>query len=178
MPSPKAFYFTGDYNTKVSRLFIFLGIFGALIILYGLIQANELYYVIGAVFLLITAIYFNLTYFVALELILLAGHGASLFDMGLVLQVVLPIFLSIQLFFYFLFTGELFQNIFRLIGLLGVCILSVGFAYSNEWMYFFGSLGVTIYAFYKVYNKVYIALIWAILNLIFAVSSLFVLEFI
>lgn len=172
MPSQKAFYFTGNYNTKESLLFICLGTVGALIILAGLITAAEAFYVIGAFFLLATAIYFQLTYFIALEIILLSGHGASFFELGLVLQTVLPILLSIQLFFYYLVTGKAFQNIFRLIGIAGVCILSVGFAYSNEWMYLFGSLGVTIYAFYKVYKGVPIALIWGVLNLVFAISAI------
>lgn len=157
---------------------LLVGIIGALVILTGLINnSDELLYVIGALLLLLTALYFHLVYFTALELILLSGHGALLLNLGLTLQVVLPIFLSIQLFIYYLLSGQSLQNIFRLIGISGVALLSVGFAYTNEWLYFFGSLGVTIYAFYKVYIGVPVALLWAILNLIFAIVALIMILF-
>lgn len=178
MPLLKAFYFTGDYNSAKSRIMLGIGIIGACVILLGLINnSDELLYVIGALLLLLTAIYFQLVYFIALELILLAGHGALLLNLGLSIQIALPIFLSIQLFVYYLLTGQSLQNIFRLIGICGVAILSIGFAYTNEWLYFFGALGVTIYAYYKFYIGVPVALLWAILNLIFAIFSFIIIIF-
>ena len=148
-------------------LFISVGIIGASVILYGLTQTNaQLFYVAGATMLLVTAVYFQLTYFIALELILLAGHGAILLGIGPVLQAVLPILLSTQLLVYYLLSGRL-GNIFRLIGIIGIALLSIGFAYQNQWIFAFGSLGVTIFAFYQVYQTRKVALLWGVLNLVY-----------
>ncbi len=150
-----------------------MGIIGALIILYGLTQLQaQRYYVIGAFFLLAAAIFFELTYFVALELILIAGHGAVLLGIGPVSQAVLPILLCLQLLFYYLLSGQL-KNIFRLIGILGIALLSIAFSYEDLWVFFFGGLAVAIFSFYQVYRGHLVALIWAILNAIFAFFSLF-----
>ena len=148
-------------------LWILVGILGAVANLYGLAQPSpQLYYVIGSCLLLVTAIYFRLTYFIALELILISGHGAILLGIGPVLQVVLPILLCAQLLIYYVMSGQL-GHIFRLIGISGIALLSIGFAYENQWIFLFGSMEVAIFAFYQVYRGRYIALLWAILNTIF-----------
>lgn len=150
-----------------AALYILIGILGACTTLYGLTQPSaQIDYVAGASLLLVAAIYFQLTYFVALELILIAGHGAILLGIGSVLQAVLPILLSAQFLAYYLLSGQL-GNIFRLIGIIGIALLSIGFAYENQWIFFFGSFGVSIFAFYQTYYKHRAALLWAILNLIY-----------
>jgi len=171
MPLPKESSFTGDYVNKKNHLdtfFLSVGIIGACIILYGFTQhaIPQLYYVTGASLLLVTAIYFQLTYFIALELILLAGHGAILLGIGPVLQAVLPILLSIQFLAYYILSGRL-ENIFRFVGIVGIALLSIGFASENQWIFFFGSLGISIFAFYQVYQGYKAALLWGIFNLIY-----------
>ena len=173
MPLQKAFYYVGEHVKKNGQAAIFLsiGVMGACVILYGLTQpAAQLYYVIGSALLMSTAMYFQLTYFVALELILMAGHGAILLGIGPVLQVVLPILLCVQLLIYYLLSGRL-ENIFRLIGILGIALLSIGFAYENQWIFFFGSLAIAIFAIHQVYEGKRIALLWASLNLVFALLA-------
>ena len=170
MPLPKAFYYVGEHVKKNAQeaIFLSIGIIGALIIFYGLTQtAAQLYFVIGSTMLMSTAMYFQLTYFVALELILMAGHGAILLGIGPVLQIVLPILLCTQLLAYYLLSGRL-ENIFRLIGISGIAILSIGFAYENQWIFLSGSLAVAIFAFYQAYEGRRVALLWAALNSVFA----------
>ncbi len=162
-----------------AALYLSAGIIGALIILYGLAQAQaqaHLYYVIGASFMLATAIYFKLTYFIALELILIAGHGAVLLGIGSISQIVLPILLCLQLLTYYLLSGQL-NNIFRLIGIAGIALLSIAFSYENQWVFIFGSFAIAVFSFYQVYRGRPVALLWAILNMIFVFISSFKLFF-
>ncbi|MCP0913265.1 hypothetical protein NKV53_02635 [Legionella sp. 27cVA30] len=180
MPLPREFYSAGNLSVQTIKpiFFIFLGIIGALIILLGFKQpptAAQIYYVAGASLLLTTAVYFKLTYYIALELILLAGHGAILLGIGPVLQASLPIMLSLQLLVYYLLSGEL--RIFRLIGITGIALLSIGFAYADPWIFFFGSLSIAVFAMYNVYQGRHIALLWAILNLVFTFGTAFKIIF-
>lgn len=154
-----------------TAFFLIIGSVGAGITLCGLTQASaHLFYVIGASCLLATAIYFKLTYFIALQLILIAGHGAVLLGIGPISQVVLPILLCLQFLAYYLLSGQL-NNIFRLIGIAGIALLSIAFSYENQWVFFSGGLAIAIFSFYQVYHGRQVALLWAILNMIFMVIS-------
>lgn len=161
----------GDCVNLKGKLFIFTGIIGSIIILFGLTQTvAQAYFVIGALLLLSTAINFKLTYFIALELILIAGHGAALLGLGTVSQVVLPILLCTQLLAYYVLSGQL-HNIFRLIGIIGIALLSISFSYENQWIFFLGSLFVTIFSIYQVKQGRCVALIWVVLNMLFALIA-------
>lgn len=153
-------------------MFWALGILGASIILFGHVQDNpQLYYIIGSSALLLTAIYYNILYFIALELILVAGHTAVLLNISMYIQSALPVLLCFQLFIFYLMVGKE-NSIFLLIGIIGIACLSLGFTYNNEWIFFTGGLSIAIYAYYNGYRGQYPSYIWAILNTIFALSAL------
>lgn len=169
MPLKKEYCSAGNTTKKNINdlLSALVGIFGAVVILIGMSQDSaQLYYVIGSSSLLVTAIYYKLTFFIALELILLSGHGAKLLGLGVVSQTFLPILLSFQLLVYYLLSGQL-KNIYRLLGIIGISMLSIGFSYSHLWVFFLGSLFVATYALHNVYTGKNIALIWGVLNSIF-----------
>ncbi|MGL6028968.1 MAG: hypothetical protein ACRC0B_04030 [Legionella sp.] len=153
--------------------YLTLGIVGALIILFGRSQAYpQALYVIGSVALLITAIHYKLLYFIALELILMAGHSAILLGSGPYIQFALPLLLCVQLLFFYLMTGK--ENpLFLILGISGIALLSMGFAYDNQWIFFSGSLLIAVYAYYLGYTKHHISYIWAVLNTVFAVAALY-----
>ena len=154
--------------TTKDVLCLLTGILGAVIVLFGLTQAvAQPYFIVGAVLLLTTAIYFRLTYFVALELILIAGHGAILLGIGPVSQIILPILLCTQLLAYYMLSGQL-NHLFRLIGITGIALLSIGFSFENQWIFFFGSLSVAIFSIYQVKKGRQVAMLWVILNMILA----------
>ncbi|KTD36704.1 hypothetical protein Lnau_1688 [Legionella nautarum] len=158
-------------------LFILSGIIGASILLYGLTQMPaQIYYVIGSTLLLFTSLHFRLLYFIALEMILIAGHGAILLHINNTLQIALPVLLSVQLLVFYLLSGQL-NNLFLLIGITGIAFLSVGFAYVNQWIFFFGGLSIAIYAFHCAYRGKLITLLWAILNTLFALIAIYKLIF-
>lgn len=158
-------------------LYVIAGILGALIVFFGAIQApSELYYFIGAGLMLITALYFQLTYFIALEIILLAGHGAILLGIGPILQIYLPILLCAQLLTYYVLSAQL-QNVYHFIGIVGIALLSIGFAYVNQLLFFFGSFAIAIFALYLICQGRRIAWLWFILNVAFIFISVYKLVF-
>ncbi|WP_242604557.1 hypothetical protein [Legionella fairfieldensis] len=164
-------------NKNLNKLFILSGIVGSFILLFGLTQnPAQIYYVIGSSLLLFTALYFQLIYFIALEIILISGHGAILLGIGPVLQLALPVLLTIQLLLFYFLSGQL-NNLFLLIGIGGIAFLSIGFSYENQWIFFFGSISIAIYAAYCVYKKQLIVLLWAILNTLFAIMAILKLNF-
>lgn len=160
-------------NSKLKdKLFLLSGVLGACILLLGLTKTPaQIYYVIGSVLLLLTALHYKLIFFIALEMIIIAGHGAFLLRIDSTLQLALPVLLTIQLLVFYLLSGQL-NNIFLLIGISGIAILSAGFAYENQWVFFLGSISVAIYAFYCAYQGKSITLLWAILNTLFALLAI------
>lgn len=155
-------------------LFALLGIPGAIIILYGQhVELPQLTYISGGLLLLMTAAWYKQIYFVAMELIQLAGHGANFLNIGLFIQYAVPLLLSIQLLVYYCMTGPM-NNIFLFIGVLANCLLALAFTYDNSWIYLFGGAGMAAYAFYCVFKENQaICYIWAILNTVFALTAAF-----
>lgn len=160
-------------NFSIDKRFWALGILGALIILFGNFQGlPQPYYISGSMALLITAIHYRIVYFIALEMILVAGHSAILLNVGPYTQIALPVLLSFQLFIFYLMLGKE-NSIFLLIGIIGIVFLSLGFSYNNQWIFFAGSISVAIYAYYTGFKGLYPTYIWAILNTIFALLALY-----
>lgn len=162
-----------DRNKYVSSLTILIGIIGAITTFSGLFTYfPQPYYVAGSLLLLMTAIHFRLYFFVALEIILLSGHSAILLGIGTMLQVALPILLCFQLLFFYFFSGQT-KNLTIIIGIIGIALISIGFAIESQWVFLSGSLSIVIYAYYNIENSNKLSLIWLILNLMFAVTALY-----
>ncbi|MCL9685580.1 hypothetical protein [Legionella maioricensis] len=160
-------------NFYYDNKYIALGIIGSLIILYGYGQDYpQTYYIFGSFALLATAIHYKLLYFVALEIILAAGHLAILLGVGRYTQMALPVFLCLQLLIFYLMVGKE-NSIFLLIGIVGIALHSLGFAYNDQWIFFSGSLFIAIYAYHIAYKGRYPAYVWAILNTLFALLALY-----
>lgn len=179
MPLLRVFYFVGDrVNIKdKDGLVLIVGILGTLLCLFGLTQSQPFtYYVISSILLLITAIYHKLTYFIALELILIEGFVAIILGIGPTLQFALPILLCIQLLVYYVVSGQL-HSIFRLIGIIGIAILSIGVSFQNQWGLLIGSLAVGIFAYSSAHRGRKISLLWAVLNTVIVFVAAYRLVF-
>lgn len=147
-----------------------IGIIGAFISLLGLTQSSGSYFFItGSSLLLIAAVRFKLFFFIALEIILISGHGAILLGIGTILQFALPVLLCFQLLVFYYLSGKA-DNFILLIGIAGIAILSIGFSYENQWIFFIGSTAIAIYALYDA-KKHQMSLLWGILNIIFALIA-------
>ncbi|APF03227.1 TPA: hypothetical protein ACJ5DT_000372 [Legionella pneumophila] len=164
-------------KTKYDIISLVLGIIGALLLIYGLSQnIPQVYYISGSLALMITAIHYKLIFFIALELILGAGHTSILLGMGKYIGSALPSLLCLQLLIFYLMFGKK-NSIFLLIGIIGIALLSVGLAYNNQIIFFSGSSGVAAYAYYSAYRGQHICYLWGILNTIFASYALYQLMF-
>lgn len=153
--------------------FIALGVFGALIVLFGTtLKYPHIYYIVGSFVLLTTAIHYKLFYFIALEIILAAGHTAILLGIGPYTQLALPLLLCLQLLIFYLMLGKE-NSIFLLVGILGIALLSLGFSYHNQWIFFIGSSSIAMYAYYIAIKGCYPAYIWAVLNTVFTLEALY-----
>jgi hypothetical protein len=106
----------------------------------------------------------------ALEIILIAGHGSILLGMKDVIPFVLPILLCFQLFVFYYLSNKL-GNLFIWLGIAGIALLSIGFSYENSWVFFLGSSSIVIFAFNRVFHGQPVALIWAGLNLFFVFAT-------
>lgn len=169
MQFPKAFSYDGDKLKPLSLFFYLVGMVGAVILLHSLsINKPQLGYIIGSSFLLSTAIYFNLFFFIALELILISGHTAIMLGVGSYLQLALPVLLCTQLLvFYYL--SDMLNNPYRILGIIGIAMLSIGFAYNHAFVFISGSLCISTFSFYAAFKGRYPCYIWAILNFLFAI---------
>jgi hypothetical protein len=157
--------------------YIALGMIGALMILYGHFQdLPQIFYIIGSLALLATAINYKLLYFIALEIILVAGHTAILLGVGRYTQIALPVLLCFQLLIFYIMVGKE-NSVFLLIGVIGIAFLSLGLSYNDQWIFFVGGFSIAIYAYYIGYKGCYPAIIWAVLNTIFSLLALYKLIF-
>ena len=170
----KVFTLNGKQKIQLANsIALICGCLGAGITFLGLYQTPEqaqMYYVAGAALILVTAVYYKLIYFIALEIILLSGHGSILFEINSKLQFILPILLSSQLLLFYYLSGQL-TNLFIIIGIAGIAFLSIGFAYHNQMIFFAGSTAIAIYAFYAS-RTTKAALLWGILNTVFSVYAI------
>jgi len=175
MPFQKDYCCAGNHMISIGkdRAFILLGIIGSCILLYGLSHPNAAQpsYIIGSTCLLCTAIYFHLFYFIALELILIAGHTAILLGLGPYIQMSAPILLCFQLVVYYIISDN-WNNKWVFLAIIGIALLSIGFAWHHALIFFFGSLFIAIYAWLNV-SKIPAAAIWAVTNSLFAIISLY-----
>lgn len=165
-------------DSKFKKIFFLLtGIFGACIIFFGQTKTSpQLYYVIGSMLLLFTALHFRLIYFIALELIIMSGHCAALLHIGTILQIAMPSLLTLQLLAFYCLSGQL-NNIYLLIGIAGIAFHSIGFAYENQLIFFLGSISIATYSFYLYRKGKKVALLWAILNSLFTLTAIYKLLF-
>ncbi len=133
---------------------------------------SQFYYFFGGIALLGTAIYFRLLFFIALQLILIAGHAAILLGSGPYTQFFLPILMCCQLLTFYLMFGKE-NSVVLILGVFGIALLSMGFAYNDKWIFFSGSSFIAIYAYYSGHKGLYPSYIWAVLNTIIALLALY-----
>lgn len=178
MQSIKGFCSGGSLKNNrplLDAVFLFIGIFGGLFLIYGLLMTSgdtsRYYYVIGSSLLLATALHYQITYFIVLETILLSGHGSVLLGLNHLISITLPILLCVQFIIYTLLSGTL-KNVYLLLGIIGISFISIAFIIHNQLIFFIGGFTISTYSFYLFHQGRKIALLWAINNGFFALIAL------
>ena len=159
-------------NHKIN---IAIGVFGMLIACYAnfLVPSNlqKLSYLIAAILLFTSSILERQKFFIILQIIIIVGTAIAFTSFSTPLKALFPITLSVLAIIYFFLDGKLHDRL-TLLGCLGIILLATGYAITNPIVYFLGSLVLMVYSFISYQRGVTIALVWAILNALFTVTSL------
>lgn len=177
MLQQRAYTYDGNMEQRLTdKQSYLIGLIGGLLLFSGKFNATPQYiWIFASMMLLVCAAHFKLVYFIALELILIAGHLAILLGLGNYLQMSLPILLCFQLIVYYIIS-DYWRDFFVIPGVIGIAILSIGFAQEESIYFLTGSILIATYAFAEARNKP-AALIWAYINTLFTIESLYYLLF-
>lgn len=153
---------------------IAIGVIGMLIACYGNLIHNAITqkwcYLIGAILLFISSILERQKFFIILQIIITAGAAIAFAPIFPWQKAAVPISLSVIAIIYFIVSKQL-KDPLTALGCLGIVLLAAGYAVTNPIIFFFGSFILMIYAFISYRRGVAIALIWAILNALFAATA-------
>jgi hypothetical protein len=153
---------------------LFIGVVGMLISSYGnlihQLHTQKWCYFFGASLLLVSSLLERHKFFIALQIIIVAGTITAFTPFSFLLKAAIPIILSAITIIYFAITKQL-EDKLTLLGSLGIAFLAAGYAVSRPIVFFFGAVVLMIYSFISYRRGAAIALIWALLNVIFAATA-------
>ncbi len=159
-------------NHKVNVL---IGVVGMAIIIYGNLlpatTAQKLCYLFGGIIMMVSALLEKQSFFIILQVIIVSGAAIAFAPMPAIYRACVPILLSIIAIAHFAMKGEL-SNKTTLLGNLGIVFLAAGYAITNPVIYFIGGALLSIYSLISFKQGVKIAILWAILNIIFSATAL------
>ncbi len=151
-----------------------IGVVGMLIASYGnlvhQLNTQKWCYLIGALFLLLSSLLEKQKFFIALQIIIAAGAAVAFTAYPPLYKAAVPIVLSILAIIYFIASKQL-KDPLTAFGCLGIVLLAAGYAITNPIIFFLGSFVLMIYSYGSFRRGVSIALLWAILNALFAVTA-------
>ncbi|MFN7098538.1 MAG: hypothetical protein ACK4PR_13440 [Gammaproteobacteria bacterium] len=154
---------------------LLIGLVGMLIVIAGTLvsagMTQKVLYLVGAVLMLTSAALERHSFLVILQIVIVSGTVVAFTSWPEFIKAMIPIMFSIIALLYFYFTHALEDWITR-IGCAGLIAIALGFADSNPFIYLIGGVLLAIYGVGSYRRGVKIALLWAILNAIFALTSL------
>lgn len=160
---------------KLHQITFTLAIIGLLITIAGnffdISVTKKLCYLVGALFLLVTALLEENTFFTILEIILSIGAAVAFLPISLIWKSGIPICLGTLAATYFSFTGQL-KDYLTWLSVIGVLICTWGYALTNPMVYVLGGAVVTVYSFCSFRRGETIALAFGILNSVFTLTAL------
>ncbi len=162
---------------KISRLPLplVIGTVGLLLAIAGnffpdtLLQ-KWLYFFAGNV-LLVSALMERAVYFIILEVIVVASTVIAFVPGHLILKAAVPLVMSAVAIPYLL-SKEQYRNLASILGILGLVSLALGYALIHPLIYFLGGFFLAIYSFIAYFQGERIAILFAVLNTIFAATAL------
>lgn len=153
---------------------LLLGILGMAIACYGNLLpfsvAQKICYFVGALLLLLSSILEKQLFFIVLQIIIASGAGIALLTIPPSYKAAFPIVLSILAIVYFVKQRQLQDKVMSL-GVLGIAVLAAGYAITKPSVYFLGASLLMVYSFLSYHKGVKIALLWAVLNAVFAITA-------
>jgi hypothetical protein len=154
---------------------LLIGLVGMLIVIGGTLispgTTQKVLYLIGAVFMLVSAALERQLFFVILQVVIVVGAAVAFTHWPILVKAMVPLAFSIAALIYFYFTEALHDRLTQ-VGCGGLIAIALGFANSSPIIYLIGGVLLAIYGFWSFRRGVKIAMLWAILNSIFALTSL------
>ncbi|HPN85020.1 MAG TPA: hypothetical protein PK821_06765 [Victivallales bacterium] len=159
---------------KSSGNSVLFGIIGMLLSSVGALitisNTQKLLFLVGALFLITSSIIEKHFLYTCLQGIIIAGTVVAFLPVSGHFKALVPLLGGI---IFMIVSYPKFRNKpNEFIGALGVITIGAGFAVSHPVIYFTGALMVAIYSLLEFYKGVKIALLWLILNSIFAVTAI------
>lgn len=162
-------------HPKIKWVSIQIGILGLLCAIIGnLYPATMLQkhlYLAGGVLLFISALLEKQEYFIALEVVVIVSALLAYLPGHDPLKMFTPVLLSLVSFAYLYHRGMLSSSL-NYVGVAGLLLLGLGYATLIPLIYFAGGVVLTIYSTASYFKGVNIAILWAILNLVFSITAL------
>lgn len=151
-----------------------LGIIGMFIACYGNlshdINLQKWSYLIGAFLLLISSSLEKQKFFIILQIIIISGAAVAFAPFPPFYKAAVPIILSILAIIYFIASKQL-KDPLTAFGCAGIALLAAGYAITDPIIFFLGSVVLMLYSYLSFRRGVRIALLWAILNAVFAATA-------
>lgn len=158
-----------------STIHLMIGLVGMLIVIAGTLitpgVTQKVLYLVGALFMLTSAALEHQVFFVILQIIIVVGAAVALTHWSFWIKAIVPLVCSFAALIYFYYTKALHDHLTQ-VGCGGLIAIALGFANSSPIIYLIGGILLAIYGFWSFRRGVKIALLWAILNSIFAFTSL------
>jgi hypothetical protein len=162
-------------NSRLHRITFSLAIIGLLVTIagnfYSVSVDKKLCYLIGTLFLMVPAILEKNTFFSILETILMIGAITAFFPISLIWKSSILISLGILTAIYFGISGQL-KDYLTWLSMAGIVIGTWGYAITTPIIYFSAGTIITTYSFYSFRRGETIALVFGILNSVFALTAL------
>lgn len=157
-----------------------IGILGLILLCIGLLVSElwpkNIINVIGIVLLMIYAKQQKNDFFYYAELVVLLGTLLNVAQINTTILMIVMIIASILVLFkIFSFPYYRTHVLDSIIGLIGLFGLAFGFSTGNNWGFIIGGFFIALYGFIGFFKGVGSALIFAILNLIFAGIAIYAL---
>lgn len=140
--------------------------------LYPATMLQKHLYLAGGVLLFISALLEKEEFFITLEVVVIICALLAYLPEHGQLKMAVPLLLSVFSVAYLFYRG-LLGSALSLLGVAGLVFLGLGYATLNPLIYLAGGIVLTLYSAISYFRGVRIALLWAILNAVFAVTALF-----
>jgi hypothetical protein len=158
------------------QLPIIIGIIGFILTIAGtfLLPGNsqKVLFLLGSIFLFYSSFLEKHMFFAILEVIVLAGTLIAFAPVSMVLKAGLPIVMSILAIILLISRGML-KDPENILGFIGLLLLAIGYAISNPIVYLISGVLLAIYSYFSYRRGARIALLFMILNSVFAITSAF-----
>lgn len=177
-----------DNVGTTSGILVYIGLIGMLILILGVFTQpatllQKVLFLVGALILAIVALKNNQKMLFVLQILITFGDILAFSNLGGMLKYAILLGAAVVGIGYLVFIKYYQKDILGLVGTLGLLLLALGFATdaTTQPVYFgfllgSGALIVALYALVDYYyHKNNIAIIWVILNIIFAINPLMLL---